>query len=176
MQTKRYPNLCRMAIALLTCFHGPAIENSFNILDKRMGSSTNRTDIETYSATQTIKYHLRENARANPSPPGARKPVPGDQSIQYFHIENFKEVSPDPRLVANMKTAASTNRARIEKQRLEKEQRLQDLEVTKEKPITKRKAQENAMASAKKQRIARLEKLVKDRCSKKRRRPPLKRK
>ncbi len=175
MQKKMYPNLSRMAVALLSCFHGPAIEGSFNLLDKRMGSSTNTTSIETYSATQTVKYHLREHARANPPPAGAKNPVPGDQSIQYFCIENFKEVSPDPRLVANIKSAASTNRARQEKKRLEKEKRLQDLEVPKENPTSKRKANEEAMATAKKQRIARLEQIVKESYLKKQRRPPLKR-
>ena len=57
------------------------------------------------------------------------------------------------------------------RQQRNRKKRMQDLEVTKEKPITKRKPQEIAMASAKKKRIARFEELVKDRAFKKQRRP-----
>ena len=54
----KYPNLCKMVHALLSCFLCPVVESSFSIMGNVMDETMNRLNIESLSAIQTIKYWL----------------------------------------------------------------------------------------------------------------------
>ena len=57
--TGRYPSLCKLALSILTCFHGPQVESSFNTMNDIIDERSGRTDIETYGAIQSVKYSMR---------------------------------------------------------------------------------------------------------------------
>ncbi|KAI0241756.1 hypothetical protein LSAT2_019618 [Lamellibrachia satsuma] len=54
----KYPNLTKMALAVLTCFHGPLVEGSFNIMGDVVGGRNFRVELPTYSDLETVKYRL----------------------------------------------------------------------------------------------------------------------
>ena len=56
--TGRYPSLCKLALSILTCFHGPQVESSFNAMNDIIDERSGRTDIETYGAIQSVKYAM----------------------------------------------------------------------------------------------------------------------
>lgn len=83
----RYPQLSRMALALLTCFHGPQVENSFSAMNNIINEKTPSLDLSTYSALQSVRYNLKA---ANKS------------AIQFFRKEDPIHDRVDPALVKNM--------------------------------------------------------------------------
>lgn len=56
--TGRYPVLCKIVFTLLSCFHGPQVESSFNIMGDILNARTGRMKVATYSAIQCTKYGL----------------------------------------------------------------------------------------------------------------------
>ncbi|GBL79039.1 hypothetical protein AVEN_76572-1 [Araneus ventricosus] len=54
----RFPLLSRMACALLTCFHGPKVESSFSIMNAVITPGSNRLNVQSFDAIQTVKYEL----------------------------------------------------------------------------------------------------------------------
>ncbi len=156
-ESKQYPALSTMSLALLTCFHGPAVESNFNIMKMLMRNETSSMEVETFSAYETVKYELRETASFKPG----KKPARGNQAIDYYHIENFREDPPNPKLVANMKGAWLMNDKRKKAVIQERLERAQSLQLSNEKPTPKRKAQEEALAASKKMKCEKLTALAK---------------
>ena len=62
--TGKFPALCRLALALLTCFHGPQVEASFSLMGDILDSRSAKMNIKTYAAIQTVKYHLKANEKS----------------------------------------------------------------------------------------------------------------
>ncbi|KAG8191493.1 hypothetical protein JTE90_019557 [Oedothorax gibbosus] len=93
--TGDYPSLSKLMKAILCCFHGPVVENSFSsmnyILDKRSG----RMDIKTYSAIQTVRTSLKSN---------------GTSSLNYFHRDNIHRDPIKSALCKNMQTSSKRYR------------------------------------------------------------------
>ena len=44
---------------MLSCFHGPRVEGSFNTMGDVIDPKSCRMNVQTYSAIQTVKYGLR---------------------------------------------------------------------------------------------------------------------
>jgi hypothetical protein len=49
--------------AALSCFHGPLVESSFNVMGEIMDKSTTNMDIETYCALQTVKMAVQASGK-----------------------------------------------------------------------------------------------------------------
>ena len=60
---REYPCLYHMTRAAFTVFHGPRVESSFSQMQSVLASSKSSTHISTFSAIQTIKYHLSNNRK-----------------------------------------------------------------------------------------------------------------
>ncbi|XP_052785259.1 uncharacterized protein LOC128220775 isoform X1 [Mya arenaria] len=56
---KSYPVLCKVAVARLSIFHGPAVESSFNTLGDVIDSKAANMEILTYSSYHTISYAIK---------------------------------------------------------------------------------------------------------------------
>lgn len=54
----KYPCLSKMVVSLLSCFHGPQVESSFNVMNDIIDCKSGRINIETYNSVQNIKYGL----------------------------------------------------------------------------------------------------------------------
>ena len=63
-QGNQFPSLCRMAFALMSVFHGPAVEGSFNTMGDILDPKSSRMNISTYSSIQTVKYGLRAKGKS----------------------------------------------------------------------------------------------------------------
>ena len=48
-----------MALAALSCFHGPQVESSFSMMGDILDSRSGRIRVDTYGAIQTVKYSLK---------------------------------------------------------------------------------------------------------------------
>ena len=77
--SKKYPAVHKMAMSVLSIFHGPKLESSFSGMGHVIDKKTNRMCDRTYSAIQTVKYSLRAQCLIFSS----------SQSIQLFKRQNM---------------------------------------------------------------------------------------
>lgn len=61
--SQKYPLLSRMALALLTCFHGPKVESSFSAMNNIITPGSSRMNVSTFDAIQSVKYELSAKNR-----------------------------------------------------------------------------------------------------------------
>ena len=54
----RYPCLTHVVKAILSCFHGPTVESTFNIMGNVLDDTCPNMKIKMISAMQTVKYDL----------------------------------------------------------------------------------------------------------------------
>ena len=52
---EHYPNLSKVALAMLSIFHGPRVESSFSMMGNILDRKSGRISLQTYSAIQTVK-------------------------------------------------------------------------------------------------------------------------
>lgn len=55
----KYPILSKMIKSVLSCFHGPAVESTFNVMNNIMTEKRSSLNIESLDSIQTIKYYLK---------------------------------------------------------------------------------------------------------------------
>jgi hypothetical protein len=91
LKLNKYPSLCKLVLAILSCFHGPRVESNFNIMGDIIDCRSSRIALPTYNSYQTIKYALRAHKKT---------------AIAYFRKQDFKHDPVDPNLIRNMKSAA----------------------------------------------------------------------
>lgn len=90
--TGKYPGLSKIAAAALSCFHGPMVESSFNIMGDIIGSKSANLSTEVYSAYQSIKYNLRSKKVG---------------AITLFKRDDIKHAPIDKSMCRNIRMAAS---------------------------------------------------------------------
>ena len=151
----RYNTLARVVKPVLSIFHGPAIESSFNIMGDIMDTRSSRMNVETYSSFQTVKYALR-----------SRK----TKATKFFALGSENPFSKT--LITNMKLSSRMYRLRLEKRRQLKEERRARLKILKSaetRAANKRKTDEISKKAlmafqnrqeSRQKRIAALEKLA----------------
>ena len=62
---KKYPKLTKFALSLLSIFHGSRVENSFSVTGDVIEKKSNRMQVETYSAIQSVNCGLSSRATGN---------------------------------------------------------------------------------------------------------------
>ena len=87
---KKFPLLCKMAFALMSCFHGPHVEGSFNVMGDVLCPKSGRMLVQTYSAIQTVKYGLRAT---------------GKSALELYSRKDPKHEPVDVKLCHNLRTA-----------------------------------------------------------------------
>ena len=85
-----YPNLSKMALALLSCFHGPEVESSFSVMGTVLDKTKGQMYVSTFSSVQTIKYHLKSEKKT---------------ACSYFKRKDHLHDPVNLRLCKNMKHA-----------------------------------------------------------------------
>ena len=136
---KLFPALSKLVLAILTCFHGPQVESSFNTMNDIIDERSGRTDIETYNAIQTVKYHLKAEHK---------------NSIEMFS-RTVKLQDPINRaLCNNFRSASSKYRENLKQKRDENESRKRKLNITVNKAaLSKKKAKIILQKKAEKERL-----------------------
>ncbi|KAG1669230.1 CDP-diacylglycerol--glycerol-3-phosphate 3-phosphatidyltransferase, mitochondrial [Nymphon striatum] len=61
----KYPALTKMAKAIMSCFHGPLVESSFNLMQDILDTRSGRMKIETFNAFQTVKYSITAQKKSS---------------------------------------------------------------------------------------------------------------
>ena len=87
----KYPNICKMVFALLSCFSCPVVESSFSIMGNVMDETTTRLNIESLNAIQTIKYWLSAKNQS---------------AIETFQKEDYIHEAVGSKLAKNMNEVA----------------------------------------------------------------------
>ena len=151
-KTGLFPCLCRMAFALMSCFHGPTVEGSFNTMGDILDPKSSRMNIETYSAIQTVKYGLRAS---------------GQRAVPLFKRKDVLNGPVHLKVCRNIKTARKRYAEEQGRKKNELEAKRQKLSMTAQKLQSKKKAKEALCKAEKADRLAhkrkmkaRLEELV----------------
>ena len=154
-----FPCLTKMSMALMSCFHGPAVESSFNVMGDIIGIKSARMKISTYSSVQTVKYKLR-----------SKKTLKKMSAIEMYGRKDAKYDPVDLQLSNNISTAYKCYRAEVDEINMEKERKRKSLEIKKVKMLSKKKSKEilakaekEAKLKFKKERLAKLNALVEKR-------------
>ncbi|KAK6196348.1 hypothetical protein SNE40_001589 [Patella caerulea] len=112
--TGKYPALSKMVLTVLTCFHGPMVEGSFNLMGDIIDIKSTRMDTTTFNAIQSIKYGLK-----------ARNTT----ALQHFKKKDVLHTPVDRNLCVNMRSAAKMQKEEWTKAAALKTQRLQKVKT-----------------------------------------------
>ena len=92
---ERYPNLSKVALAMLSIFHGPHVESSFSMMGNVLDKKSKRMNLATYLAIQTVKYSIADNKASSN----------GCKSIASFKRDDIHTSPVMPLLSNNMQSA-----------------------------------------------------------------------
>lgn len=90
---KKYPTLCQLVKPIPSCFHGPQVESSFNVMGDIIDTKSQSMHINTYSAIQTVKYELRQKEKT---------------AVQYYYKKDPVHDPVDSSLVSNLQRSYKT--------------------------------------------------------------------
>ena len=152
--TGRYSHLPKMALAVLTCFHGPLVESSFNIMGDLMGGRNFRMELPTYSALQTVKYRLGMEKEDE---------LRQESAIKLLAVPNPVLDHPPRNLMKNMKLAYSTYSKAKKSASEGLRDELKQLGVPEQPTTSKRKAQQEQSRDAKRLKTLHLQSLIRKR-------------
>lgn len=72
---QKYPVLSKIIRAILTCFHGSSVENTFNLIYNIMSKNRTSLNIETVDSISTVKYYLKSVNECTCKICGSRNPT-----------------------------------------------------------------------------------------------------
>ena len=124
--SNRYPALSKMAKAILTCFHGPQVEGSFNVMGDVLDSRSSNMNISSFSSIQTVKYTLRSKEKT---------------AVQHFHRRDILHEPVSRQLSVSMRSARGKYKAILKQKNDEQIKRQEELKLSKEKLQAKKKQQ-----------------------------------
>lgn len=144
---KKYPTLCQLVKPILSCFHGPQVESSFNVMGDIIDTKSPSMHINTYSAIQTVKYELRQKEKT---------------AVQYYYKKDPVHDPVDSSLVSNLQRSYKTYEQHKAEDRAILEKKKTELGARKVGTLlTKRKSKELYIAAAKKARLVHQKKVAK---------------
>ncbi|GBM63909.1 hypothetical protein AVEN_81637-1 [Araneus ventricosus] len=146
--TSKYPLLSRMTFALLTCFHEPKVESSFSIMNNVITPGSNTLNVSTFNAMQCIKYELRSQKKKKKS------------AVCMFSKHDFLKEKVDPKLVRNVRNSRNVYFVKLKQNKSLREERIKELNASKEKALTKNVAKKMSADATKRQRINHKKKLT----------------
>ena len=95
--SKKYPAVHKIAMSVLSIFHGPKVKSSFSAMGDLIDKKANRMCHCTYNAIQTVKYSMRVQCPNSSS----------SRSIQLFKRQDKHYTPVRSTLVNNMRNARS---------------------------------------------------------------------
>lgn len=136
----KYPCLTKMVRSILSCFHGPQVESSFNIMNDVIDSKSGRINIDTYNSIQNVKYSLKSADKS---------------AVEYFKKKDYLHEKVDASLCANLRSSCRQYKAALatKKEQSEERKRTLNIVISRDKVLTKRKAKELFAKAAKKSKL-----------------------
>ena len=135
----KYPAMSRMVTVCLSCFHGPMVESSFNLMGDIIDIRSTRMNIATFSAIQTVKYGLM-----------SRKMT----ALECFRKGDVKHDPIDGHLCRNFKTAAAAYAREKKEKKQQKEDKLTLVRLQQEKVDSRAQQKRRQEQAAKVARLA----------------------
>ncbi|KAJ8315732.1 hypothetical protein KUTeg_007882 [Tegillarca granosa] len=137
-KTEKFPAICKMALALLSCFHGPQVEGTFNTMGDVIDSKSARINVETNSAIQTVKFHLRAKEKS---------------AMKYFKRKDILHDPVNVRLNKNLKTAQKRHQEVLERKQTVLEEKKRKLSLKAQVQLSKKKARILRLSAERKARL-----------------------
>ena len=135
-KTGEYPHLSKMALALVSCFHGPAVESSFSIMGGVLGADKAKMYIKTFSSIQTVKYHLKSEKSS---------------ACKHFSRPDVINDPVDVKLCRNMKRAYKEYQEDKAKEMASENEKRLTVGITKQSvPVSKAQSRKELMQAAEK--------------------------
>lgn len=145
-QQNSYPKLSKIALAGLTCFHGPMVECVFNLMGDVMDQKSSSLSIKSLNSIQTVKSTLKAK---------------NTTSITYFDREDVVYTPIRPGLVNCMIRAGKERNRALMRKRIEKEERNKELKIKDKRVVTKRLAHEMSAERVMRARVEHSAKVMK---------------
>ena len=136
----RYPVILVMIQSVLSIFHGPRVESTFNVMGDVIDKNSGRMNMETYSAIQDVKYGLK-----------TRKPLTSNRAVKVFSRANRHFTPINPQLSNNMRKAYKKYNAVQKKNKEEEEELRKKFNVEHPKNTSAKKLKEDTAALAEKE-------------------------
>jgi hypothetical protein len=108
--------LAKVVKAAISIFTGPQVEQSFSVMNNVISGTTNRMDISTYSAMQSVKYNLSAKHTT---------------SLKSYHRDDILKTPVDKSVVYHVSTAYGRYKRKLDTQKLAKEQTAKTLKLDK---------------------------------------------
>ena len=135
----KYPHLSRMALAIVSCFHGPEVERNFSIMGNVITSQTASLSVKTFSAIQTVKFTQMAS---------------GKSPVEFFKRQDKLYDPVNPKLIHNMKRARHAYHEELKEVRAQAELKKAKHEQQHREVISKKAAKERSMEIAMKARLS----------------------
>ena len=123
-KTERYPKLSKMCLAILSCFHGPLVEGSFNLMKNIIDSKRYSMEMTTYNSYLTVQYYF--NSRET-------------NSVEMFDRKDHKYDKIDHQLCNNMRASSAEYNKSLKKENQNKKEKLLTKKQVREAMIKKEK-------------------------------------
>ena len=112
--TNKYPVLAKLVKACLSIFTGPRVEHSFSLMNDIINKKSNRMNIDTFSAIQTLKYDLKSKETT---------------TLKLYRREDIHKTPVDKALVYHMHTAYGRYKRKAEAKSEEAKQKAKCLKL-----------------------------------------------
>ena len=143
---KTFPHLQTVVKSVLSVFHGPIVESTFNLMGDILDERSGRMAVDTLNAYQTCKYAIQAS---------------GKSSLDLFRREDVKRDPVSTVLHKNMESAHQAYVDELHRENEKRQEQLRMFRVEQVKVVSKRKAIEAARNSAKKARMHHLKQQAK---------------
>lgn len=111
---EKYPNVSIIVKACLSIFTSPRVEQSFNIMNDIITTTTNRLDVSTFDSVQTVRYYLSSKETLSSSS-GYRS-----TALNIMNRYDVRTDFVDSIICRHMQQAHKSNKAHSEKKKEEK--------------------------------------------------------
>lgn len=138
-KTGNFPLLSRMATALVTCFHGPSVESSFNVMGDVLDGRSTRMLVDTYSSIQCVKYALRSTHKS---------------ATDAFKRPDKLHTPVNRNMCRLLRGANKRNKERLDVEREELEAKRAKLSLKKQEEASKQQLKRNLQEAEKRARLA----------------------
>ena len=123
-ETGKCPALCKISFAMLSCFHSPQVEGSFNTMGDVFDPKSCRMNVQTYSTIQTVKYGLQAEQKT---------------AIEKFTRTDYLHEKVETTLCKNLRSSAARYKDHL-RDKMKEQETKERLKLQKEKLQNKKTA------------------------------------
>ncbi|GBN78845.1 hypothetical protein AVEN_147570-1 [Araneus ventricosus] len=108
---EKYTSLSKMVKAVISCFHGPQVEGTFNIMSDLIDKRPGRMHIETYSSIQSVKYKMMSKEQS---------------AVEYFRKKDFLHDAIDSNMCKNLRSSRKCYQEELHSKKIALEKKIKN--------------------------------------------------